>query len=271
MAVPSDEAVFKALADPTRRAILDGLYERNGQTLRELESRLRDVPVRGDEAPACARSRQPRDGAPRRAHEAALPESGPDPRAAGALDRQVRPGGVHVPTRPAGRSRERSTHGSDRDRPCRSRGRGDEAVAGLRDLHPRDPRAGLGGDHQLEYTLKYYFSSAVESDLKPGSPIVYAIDGEPAILGEVLESDPPTKLVCTFDARWDDDVRPDAPSTISWLIEPAGPGVSKVTVVHDGFAGETATSNQVGGGMPFILSGLKTLLETGEPLMPTDD
>ena len=44
--------------------------------------------------------------------------------------------------------------------------------------------------------------------------------------------------------------------------------MSKLTVVHDGFAGETATSKQVGGGIPFILSGLKTLLETGEPLMP---
>jgi uncharacterized protein YndB with AHSA1/START domain/DNA-binding transcriptional ArsR family regulator len=122
-----------------------------------------------------------------------------------------------------------------------------------------------------EYTLKYYFASTVESDLKSGSPIVYSIDGEPAIVGEVIESKPPEKLVCSFDARWDDEVKGDPPSTIAWLIEPAGPGVSKVTVVHDGFAAETATYGQVGQGMPFILSGLKTLLETGEPLTPAGD
>jgi hypothetical protein len=51
------------------------------------------------------------------------------------------------------------------------------------------------------------------------------------------------------------------------MLETAGPGVCKLTVVHDGFESRTATFDQVVGGMPFILSGLKTLLETGEPLM----
>ena len=46
----------------------------------------------------------------------------------------------------------------------------------------------------------------------------------------------------------------------------AGDGLSKLTVVHDGFDGETNTFRQAAGGMPYILSGLKTLLETGEPL-----
>jgi uncharacterized protein YndB with AHSA1/START domain len=95
---------------------------------------------------------------------------------------------------------------------------------------------------------------------------VYRIDGEPAIVGQVIESTPPEKLVCTFDARWDEAVRADPPSRITWLLETAGPDVCKLTVVHDGFESETATYAQVAGGMPFILSGLKTLLETGEPL-----
>jgi hypothetical protein len=46
------------------------------------------------------------------------------------------------------------------------------------------------------------------------------------------------------------------------------PGVSKLTVIHEGLDPASATSHQVEGGMPFILSGLKTLLETGEPLTP---
>jgi uncharacterized protein YndB with AHSA1/START domain len=118
-----------------------------------------------------------------------------------------------------------------------------------------------------EYTLKYYFASTVESEWKPGSPFIYKIDDEPAIVGEVVESIPPEKLVCTFDARWDDLVRADPPSRITWIVEVAGPDVCKLTVIHDGFESETATFEQVVGGMPFILSGLKTLLETGEPLM----
>ncbi len=118
-----------------------------------------------------------------------------------------------------------------------------------------------------DFTLEYYFASTVESDWKPGSPFVYAIHGEPAIVGEVVEADPPRRLVCSFDARWDDDVAGDPPSRITWEIEPAGEAVCKLTVLYDGFDAETATYRQVGGGMPLILSGLKTLLETGEPLM----
>ncbi len=117
-----------------------------------------------------------------------------------------------------------------------------------------------------DYTLEYYYASTVESEWRPGAPLVYRIQGEPAIVGEVIESSPPERLVCTFDARWDDEVRADPASRITWTLEEAGPGVSKLTVVHDGFDSETATFVQIAGGMPYILSGLKTLLETGEPL-----
>jgi uncharacterized protein YndB with AHSA1/START domain/DNA-binding transcriptional ArsR family regulator len=118
------------------------------------------------------------------------------------------------------------------------------------------------------FTQQYYYGSTVESDWRAGSPYVYRIGEADQIVGEVIESDPPRKLVSTFDARWDQDVASDQPSTIRWEIEPAGPGVCKLTVVHEGLASDSATAVQVDGGMPFILSGLKSLLETGEPLMP---
>ena len=118
-----------------------------------------------------------------------------------------------------------------------------------------------------DFTRQYYYASDVESDWHAGSPYVYSIQGATAIVGTVLESDPPRKLVTTFDARCDEEVAPDAPTRITWEIEDAGPGVCQLTVVHDGFESETATFAQVGGGMPFILSGLKTLLETGQPLI----
>ena len=60
------------------------------------------------------------------------------------------------------------------------------------------------------------------------------------------------------------------PSRVSWEITPLGE-VCKLTVVHDAFAaGETATYRMVSRGWPFVLSNLKTLLETGEPLRPGD-
>jgi uncharacterized protein YndB with AHSA1/START domain/DNA-binding MarR family transcriptional regulator len=117
-----------------------------------------------------------------------------------------------------------------------------------------------------DFTTRYYYASTVESDWKPGSDFRYVLpDGTEAIRGEVVEAEAPKRLVTTFDARWDEGVAADPPSRISWEIEPQGEA-SKLTVTHDGFAAETETSRQFAGGMPYILSGLKTLLETGKPL-----
>jgi uncharacterized protein YndB with AHSA1/START domain len=98
--------------------------------------------------------------------------------------------------------------------------------------------------------------------------VVYRIGGNDAIRGEVVEAKPPRRLVTTFSAVWDDEVAADPASRITWEIEDAGPGLVKLTVIHDGFGSRNATYLQVPGGMPFVLSGLKTLLETGEPMLP---
>jgi uncharacterized protein YndB with AHSA1/START domain/DNA-binding transcriptional ArsR family regulator len=119
---------------------------------------------------------------------------------------------------------------------------------------------------ESDFTSRYYYASTVESDWKAGSDFRYALpDGTEAIRGEVIEAEPPKRLVTTFDARWDEGVAADPPSRISWNIEPQGKAC-KLTVTHDGFAAETETYRQIAGGMPYILSGLKTLLETGKPL-----
>ena len=121
---------------------------------------------------------------------------------------------------------------------------------------------------ESEFTSRYYFASTLESDWEPGSPYRYLIEGNEAIVGEVLEADPPRRLGMTFDARWDDDVAPDPPSRISWEITDLSPGVVQLSVVHDELVAGSATERQVGHpqGMSFVLSGLKTLLETGRPL-----
>ena len=116
-------------------------------------------------------------------------------------------------------------------------------------------------------TRDYFYGTSVESTWEPGAPLVYRNpDGTLAAEGTVLEADPPRKLVHTFSARWDDAVTADAPHRVTWTIEALGP-VCKLTVEHEGFPGETATLKSVQGGLSVILDGLKTLLETGRPLM----
>jgi uncharacterized protein YndB with AHSA1/START domain len=250
-----DEPVFRALADPTRRAILDALFEREGRSLGEL----------------VARFDMTRFGVMK--HLRLLEEAG------------------LVSTRKVGRERLhylnpvpiREIH----DRwTGKFAARASGALLGLR-AHLEKGAAMASNSKpshvfvvfiratperiwdaltQSEFTQQYYYASTVESDWTPGSAYAYAIQGQPAIVGEVLEADPPSRLVMTFDARWDEQVAADPPSRIAWEIEPAGEGLSKLTVVHDGFESRTHTFEQIAGGMPFILSGLKTLLETGEPL-----
>ena len=120
---------------------------------------------------------------------------------------------------------------------------------------------------ESDFTRRYYYASTVESEWTAGAPYRYLVDGNDAIVGDVLESEPPRRLVMSFDARWDEHVAADPPSTIIWEIADAGPGVVQLTVVHEGLVPGSATLEQAVGGMPFILSGLKTLLETGEQLV----
>ena len=61
-------------------------------------------------------------------------------------------------------------------------------------------------------------------------------------------------------------MRDDAASRVVWVIEPLGDGLCSLTVTHDEFEGATETYRSVGAGWPAVLSGLKTLLETGRPL-----
>jgi uncharacterized protein YndB with AHSA1/START domain len=121
-----------------------------------------------------------------------------------------------------------------------------------------------------EFTQRYYHGSMVESDWRPGSPMVYRMpDGSTAIDGAVLEADPPRRLVTTTRFLFDETAAGERPSRVTWEIEPAGPAC-KLTLVHDDFDGNTAAYRITEGGWVYILSGLKTLLETGEPLVVDD-
>lgn len=118
-----------------------------------------------------------------------------------------------------------------------------------------------------DFTQKYYFGTRVQSDLKASSDFNYmTADGNPMVEGKVVESHPPRKLVTTFNPTWALADNPGFPETkVTYEIEPMG-NSCKLTLVHEGLPADHPMTNGIFGGWNQILSGLKTLLETGEPL-----
>jgi uncharacterized protein YndB with AHSA1/START domain len=119
-----------------------------------------------------------------------------------------------------------------------------------------------------EFTSKYFYGSVIESTYEPGAPYVgWSGDrSQQYVEGEVIEANAPHKLVTTWRALYDPETAAEPFSRVTWEIEPAGDGVTKLTVVHDELDASPKTAENVAGGWSYVLSGLKTLLETGEPL-----
>ena len=115
-----------------------------------------------------------------------------------------------------------------------------------------------------ELRAKYSFGVQVRSDWTTGSSYRSTVPGAVDIAeGENLVVEPPHLLVQSFNALWSDDVKAQGTTRVTWEIEQVGDSC-RLTVVHDQLP-ETANA-ELYGGWPMILSGLKTLLETGELL-----
>ena len=113
---------------------------------------------------------------------------------------------------------------------------------------------------------KYFFGLNLKTDWKKDNEIRFVKEnGDNEIIGKVLEVVPMTKLAHTFKGVCTPGQENDAPSRVTYEIENLGKAC-KLTLVHDEFDGETETYKNTGGGWPTVLSGLKTLLETGRPL-----
>lgn len=251
--VKTMDDVFRALADPTRRSLLDELFKEDGQTLSALEARL---PMT-------------RFGVMK--HLKVLEEAG------------------LVVSRKHGREKRHFLN-----------------VVPIQLIHERwvskyaAPWAATLSDlkHQLEKTMekvfeiyikttperlweaitrtemraKYTFGLLVSSDWTPGSRYEGVsgnpVDGgfpahSPIIEGENLEVDPPRRLVQNFRALWSDDVKREGTSRVTWEITQIADSC-RLTVVHDQLREDA--NPELYGGWPMVLSGLKTLLETGERL-----
>ena len=240
------DAVFKALADPTRRDLLDALFAADGQTLTSLEER---VPMT-------------RFGVMK--HLRVLEEAG------------------LVVTRKRGREKLhylnpvpiRLVH----DRWVSKYA--EPWVAGLSDLKQRlestmekvfeiyirtTPERLWDAITDSEIRSKYHFGNRVTADWTPGGRFEMTDKSGtfPLGEGEILELDPPRRLVQTMVALWSDDVKAEGTSRVTWEIEPVGDSC-RLLVIHDQL--REGANEELYGGWPMILSGLKTWLETGELL-----
>jgi uncharacterized protein YndB with AHSA1/START domain len=244
--VTTDDPVFRALADPTRRYLLDALFERDGRSLTDLESTLAMT----------------RFGVMK--HLRVLEEAG------------------LVVTRRSGRQKLHFLN-----------------PVPIRLIHDRwidkytEPWAATLSDlkQRLETTMDkiyeiyirttpeqlwtaitdpairriYQFGASVDSDWQVGSSVELGAPDQGIRLaeGEILEVDPPRRLVHTMVAEWSDEVRAEGTTRVTWDIEPVGDSCH-LTVTHDQL--RDGAHPELFGGWPMILSGLKTWLETGERL-----
>jgi uncharacterized protein YndB with AHSA1/START domain len=115
---------------------------------------------------------------------------------------------------------------------------------------------------KAEFTRQYFFGARIE--VRDGRR--FSVIGETEWDEEVLEADPPRRLVHGWTSAYDPEAAAEEPSRVTWEIEPQDGGVTKLTVVHDQLEGAPKTAQSVAGGWMYVLSGLKTLLETGRPL-----
>jgi uncharacterized protein YndB with AHSA1/START domain len=137
-----------------------------------------------------------------------------------------------------------------------------------------------------EWTERYGYGGRIEVDLRPGgayrwltSEAMRSLDApDVGIDGEVVEIDPPRKLVQTWRMVMDPELEAEGFTRLTYEIEEGKGGVTKLTVIHD-LEGAPKLAQLVagasedvgaGGGWSWVLSGLKTLLETGAPLDPED-
>ena len=115
-----------------------------------------------------------------------------------------------------------------------------------------------------EMRKRYSFGVGTVSDWTEGSEYKSGVPGVIDIAsGENVEVDPPRRLVQTFKALWSEQVQVEGVSRVTCEIEPVGDSC-RLQVTHDQL--EEGANSELYGGWMMILSGLKTLLETGEQL-----
>jgi uncharacterized protein YndB with AHSA1/START domain len=241
------DAVFKALADPTRRSLLDELFKHDGQTLTALEERLpmtrfgvmKHLKVL-EEAGLVVARKQGREK---------LHFLNPIP------IRLVHDRWVSKYAEPWAAGLSELKHDLE-----------EKTMEKVFEIYIKtSPERLWEAITDPEMRAKYSFGVAVQSNWTNGSAYegITSASASPIVAGENLEVDPPHRLVQSFNALWSDNVKREGTSRVTWEIEQVEDSC-RLTVIHDQL--REGAHGEVYGGWPQILSGLKTLLETGETL-----
>ena len=239
--------VFRALADPTRRSLLDELFREDGQTLTALEERLpmsrfgvmKHLKVL-EEANLVVTKRRGREK---------LHFLNPVP------IRLVHDRWVSKYAEPWAAALSGLKKSIEED-----------VMEKVFEIYIKTtPERLWQAITDAEMRRKYNFGVGVTSDWSAGSGYesVHPGAGIAIAAGENLEVEPPRRLVQSFNALWSDDVKSEGTSRVTGEIEPVEDSC-RLTVTHDQL--REGANNELYGGWPMILSGLKTLLETGELL-----
>jgi|SRR5438552_7397228 len=239
------DAVFRALADPTRRSLLDELFKRDGQSLSALEQGLpmtrfgvsKHLRVLEEAGLVVTRKRGREklhflNPVPIRLVHDRWVSKYAEPWAAGLSELKK---GLEEPTM--------------------------EKVFEI--YIKTTPERLWEAITDSELRSKYTFGVGYESDWTPGSPYKAAAGTFAIAEGENLEVHPPRRLVQSFNALWGDDVKSEGTSRVTFEIEQIEDSC-RLTVTHDQL--REGANEELYGGWPMVLSGLKTLLETGETL-----
>jgi len=261
------DTVFKALSDPTRRDLLDRLYAEDGQTLGALESGtpmtrfgvMKHLKVL-EEAGLVTTRRRGREKlhflnpVPIRLVHDRWVSKYAEPWAAGLSGLKQE---LEENTMEKTMEQTKTVSWADGTAPV-------DEVAVFEVYIKTTPERLWEAITDPQLRSRYSFGVGVSSDWTPGSEYRAETPGGPAIsAGENIEVDPPRLLVQSFTALWSDEVKAEGPTRVTWEIEPVGTSC-RLTVVHSGL--RPGASAELYGGWPMILSGLKTLLETGEQL-----
>ena len=116
-------------------------------------------------------------------------------------------------------------------------------------------------------TLRYYYGTRVVSDWAAGSAIRYDYpDGSVAADGQVLAIEPGRSVTMTFHPRWSPEIEAEGPVRMTWTVEATDDGTSRLTVTAALIPG-SRTDAEFRGGVEYIVSGLKTFVETGQALV----
>jgi uncharacterized protein YndB with AHSA1/START domain/DNA-binding transcriptional ArsR family regulator len=249
-----DERTFRALVDPSRRLLLDRLFERDGQTLIELAAGFPQMSRQG----VMKHLRILEDAGlvvTRREGRTKLHFLNPVP------IRQIHDRWISRYTAPLAAALGWLKDAMEVE---------EQPMEPTRHVYQvyiqTTPERLWAAITDPVQTARYYYGTAVHSDWRPGSRLEYTYpDGSVAADGLILEVDAGRRVVMEFNALWDDAIKDEPPVRMTWEITPTGE-VCRLVVTTEDIVPGSATQKSFEGGVAFIVSGLKTLLETGTPL-----